>query len=284
MLPDINLTHLRYFYDSVNLGSLSSAARENFVSQSAISQGIARLEQALQVNLSTHQRQAFRLTEEGHAVYDEAKRIFGAVEGLKDRLRNLKGEISGDVKFACTNAIAQFYLPLYYLQMRESYPLVRLKFHRGSLHFLHDALKEEKVSFALALDAPEFYGYEKRVLYKGSFRLYRAKKAKTSPGIFIDHYENPEVLQLRKSYKEHSGKELLIQAALSGWGLVATFVQMGCGTGFLPDFIFRGNSNVKEVPLKIPPIEYTISALWLKGSHLTRACHAFLDILKEKGD
>lgn len=281
MFADINLTHLRYFHDAVLLKSISAAARENFVSQSAISQGIVKLEHSLQVILTTHQRQNFKLTEEGQTVFDEAKRIFASVDALKERLSSMKGEISGDVSFACTNALAQYFLPSKYLLMREKYPKVRIKFHRGSLNFIHEALKQEKASFALALDAPEFYGYDKEILSKGCFRLYQAKGAKKTPGIFVDHEENAEVILLRKQHKERYGKELVIQDALSGWGLIAAFVQMGCGTGFVPEFILKGKKDVKEVKWDIPPIEYTICVLKLKGTVLSRAAKAFLDILKD---
>src|SRR5437870_5477091 len=116
MFANINLTHLKFFYDAVLLNSVSASARENFVSQSAISQGIVKLEHELQVLLTTHQRQTFKLTEQGQVVFEEARRIFTAVDALKERLGALKGEISGDLRFACTNAIAQYFLPLKYLQ------------------------------------------------------------------------------------------------------------------------------------------------------------------------
>jgi len=53
------------------------------------------------------------LTEEGVIVFNEAKRLFSSVEELKDNLNALKGVVSGEVKFACTNSLAQFIsLPL----------------------------------------------------------------------------------------------------------------------------------------------------------------------------
>jgi len=280
MLPEINLTHLRYFYDAVQLGGISQAASENYVSQSAISQAIVKLEQTLQSALSTHQRHSFRLTEEGKIVFEEAKAIFSSVERLKERLKALSGEISGTVVFACTNALAQFFLPEGYLKMREKYPKVRLKFHRGSLRFIHEALRQEKVSFALALNSKEFQGYESEPLFRGTFRLYIAKGAKKGEGIFVDHEENEEVAELKRRYAAHYHKELVIQEALSGWALCARFVEMGIGMAYLPDFIYAGTKAVQEVKLDIAPIEYQISAFWLKGTPLSRAPTAFLEELK----
>ncbi len=282
MLPDINLTHLRYFCDAVRLKSLTAAAREHYVSQSAISQGIRSLEQAIGAILSTHQRQSFRLTEQGEVVFEEAKRIFASVEGLKERLRRHEKEISGPVVFACTNTLAQFFLPRPYLELRKQYPQVEPKFHRGSLQFIHDALKQEIVQFALAVDGPEFYDYQKQLLYKGHFRLYKAKGVKKSDKVIVDHAANAEVVEQRKRYHKRYGKELAIQEELSGWAMVATFVQMGLGVGYLPDFIFQGNSKVQEVILDLPLIEYQIGAFWLKGTQLSRAACAMLECSRKE--
>lgn len=276
----INLTYLHYFYDAATHGSVSAAARENFVSQSAISQGISKLEIALQAKLTTHQKQKFRLTEEGSIVFEEAKRLFSAVTGLKDKLSALKGEVSGEIKFACTNSLAQFYLPSAYLKMKKDYPKVELKFHRGNLNYIHEALRNEKVNFALVLDAPEFDGYDRETIAQGCFRLYKNRSLKKSTGLIVDHLENYEVVELRARHKERYGKDIDILDALSGWALVLTFVQLGHGTGYLPEFIVRGKKDLKEVKLDITPIQYSICMIKLKGSAITRAESAFLDILR----
>lgn len=278
MLSQINLNHLKYFYDAVLLQSLTAAARENFVSQSAISQGISALEQALQITLCTHQRQSFTPTEAGQIVFDEAQRVFGAVRQLKERLNDLRGEVAGQVHFACTNAIAQYFLPAIYLKMRKRYPLVQLKFHRGNLHFIHNAIRQKQASFALALDGPEFEGYEKDILATGYFRLFKAKGAQEDIGIFIDHRESLEVIALTRTYKEYYHKPLAIREALSGWSMVAMFVLRGCGIGFLPEFILAENNQVEEVHLGLPLIPYAICAFKPKGSQLTRAGQIFLKI------
>lgn len=276
----LNLAYLQYFYDAVIHQSISAAARENFVSQSAISQGISKLEIALQTKLTTHQKQKFRLTEEGKIVFKEAKNLFSVVAGLKDKLSALKGEISGEIKFACTNSLAQFYLPPAYLNMRQNYPKVSLKLHRGSLNFIHESLRNEKVSFALVLDSPEIEGYDREPISQGYFRLYKNKGLKKNSGILVDHFENYEVVELRERHKERYGKDLDILDTLSGWALVLTFVQLKHGTGYLPEFIASEKKDLKEVKLDIKPIQYSICMIKLKGSPMTRAESAFLDILR----
>jgi LysR family transcriptional regulator, carnitine catabolism transcriptional activator len=47
MNPLINLMHLKFFCDAVTFSSISEAAKRNYVTQSAVSQAIAKLEQIL---------------------------------------------------------------------------------------------------------------------------------------------------------------------------------------------------------------------------------------------
>lgn len=281
MIQNINLAHLKYFYDSVLLKSASAAARVNFVSQSAISQGILKLEQALQVKLTTHERQGFKLTQEGEVVFREAKTIFADFEHLKNALSSLKSEISGDVHFVTTNAIAQFFLAVKYLKIRRDYPLVKLSFDRESLPAIHESLKNGKAAFALAVDSPNFNRYEKKVLSNGHFHLYKAKGTAENHGIFVDHPDSYEVTVLRKKYFETHQKELILEEALSGWGMVATFVLNGCGIGFLPEFIFAGNDHVEKVEFDLPPIAYSLCAFTIKGATLSLAAEAVLKLLEE---
>lgn len=280
MILNINLTHLKYFYDSVLLKSITSAARENFVSQSAISQGISNLERTLQVTLTTHQRQGFRLTPEGEIVFYKAKKIFAELVRLRERISDLKNEISGEVQFASTNAIAQFYIAPKFLKLKAEYPLVKLGLERGSLPFIHESLTGSKVAFALAVDAPEFAIYEKKVLSKGYFHLYKDKSS-SERNIFVDNPDTFEVKHLRKAYLEKHNKELKIEDALFSWTMVATLVLNGCGIGFLPEFVFGKNENVEKVDLGIPPMEYSICAFWPKNSKLSFTAESILNVLVE---
>lgn len=277
---NFNLTYLKYFHDTVIYGSISAAARENHVSQSAISQGIAKLEAALQVKLTTHQKHKLKLTEEGEVVFNESKPLFGAVNSLIDKLHSLKGEISGVIKFACTNSIAQSILPAAYIKMKQAYPKVTLEFHRGSVNYIHEALRNEKVNFALALESAEFDVYDQESISRGCFRFYKGKNSKKTSEILVDHVQNDEVKELRNRYKERYGKDLEILDELSGWTVVLTFVQMGYGVGYLPEFMVKGITNVKEVKFDLVPIQYSICVLKSKGTLLTRAENVFLDILK----
>lgn len=86
MHPGLNLNNLKNFYDAVECHSISDTAKKNFITQSAVSQGILKLERALQVDLITHQRNCFKLTVEGEQIYELTQALFGTLDFFRNSI------------------------------------------------------------------------------------------------------------------------------------------------------------------------------------------------------
>ena len=87
MRMDINFDLYKTFCTVARHGSISAAANELFVSQSAVSQSIKQLETALGGKLFTRGARGVTLTAEGQAVYNYAK---NASELLEMRKKHFK--------------------------------------------------------------------------------------------------------------------------------------------------------------------------------------------------
>ena len=73
-LPNIHF--LKYFYSAGKHLSMSKAAAENFVTQSAISQGIHKLELELGIQLISSRKNKLELTSDGELLLDKCENIF----------------------------------------------------------------------------------------------------------------------------------------------------------------------------------------------------------------
>ena len=122
MKPSINLLHLRFFCDAVSCGSISEAAKNNYVTQSAVSQAIAKLEISLGIALLVHTRQKFQVTEEGKIVFEQARYIFKAVQNIHDSIKQNKETITGSLKFVSTNSLGMSFIADIYKKMRVEFP------------------------------------------------------------------------------------------------------------------------------------------------------------------
>ena len=77
---------LRIFVTIVEAGGFAAAQTELNLSLSTISSHVAALESRLNLTLCRRGRAGFKLTEEGRAVYDEVKALFGRIEQFDSRM------------------------------------------------------------------------------------------------------------------------------------------------------------------------------------------------------
>lgn len=278
----INLWHLKFFYDAAALQSVSEAARKNFVTQSAISQGISNLEKAIGTQVTTHTRQTFALTEEGKVVFEQAAQIFKSVREMQDKINECKGKVAGVLNFVCSNSLGMSFIADGFKDMQLNYPDVNVKFRLGGLHYIKTWLQQGIAEFGVVVNSKEFAAFNKKSIMKGQFHLYQSKKASKTAiedGILIDDEGGMMVNQLLASYKKRYKKELKIQAEVASWEVVARFTEKNIGLGLFPDYLMRGKRypTVHPYPLDIPPLEYEICAIYPKGEKLSRAACAFIE-------
>ncbi len=284
MNPPINLIHLKFFYDAVIYQSISEAAKVNFISQSAVSQAITKLESIFGVELLTQNRQRLQPTEEGQIVLEQARQIFRLVRETFDKVKSSKSKIAGSIKFVTTKSLGMSFLAPTYQHLKQNFPDLEFSFKMGGLNFIRNALKNEEVEFAIVIYERNFDQFDKYHLQSGHFRLYKSHEMpndKIENGVFVDDYEGPFVNNLTDILTKNNIQNP-IQDLLAGWEIIARFIELEIGVGFIPDYILTNNRypNIEPHPLKIPKFEYEICAIFNKGTKLSRSALLFLEQFK----
>ncbi|MHA7773339.1 LysR family transcriptional regulator [Roseibium sp. M-1] len=83
----IEVTPLRYFVSSFELGTISAAAAAHGISQPSLSQALQKLEDGLGTGLFVRTRKGLRPTPEGRDLYRHAQTILNAVQETERRFR-----------------------------------------------------------------------------------------------------------------------------------------------------------------------------------------------------
>lgn len=282
MHPMINLTHLKFFCDAVVYQSISEAAKMNYITQSAVSQAITKLETIFGVQLFFHNRQKLQLTDEGQIVFEQARAIFRAVQDTFQKVNQTKDQITGCVKFVTSKSLGMSFIASAYKSIKENFPLLDFKFRMGGKNLIRTALRQEDAEFAIVVYGDNFDQFEKITLHKGLFRLYQSKDLpsdaiKEGVLVYEDCFYAPEL----KTFLEDSGYQNPIQDMIPGWELTARFTELNIGVGFFPDYILSHNRypNIVPHPLEIPSFEYEICAIHNKGVKLSRTAQLFLEQL-----
>lgn len=281
MQPLMNLLHLKFFRDAVLYNSLSEAAKVNFVTQSAVSQGIDKLEKILGTQLiQGHAKQKFQLTNDGKIVFEQIRHVFKSIQNIHDGINQNREAVTGALRFVTTKSLGMSFIAPSYKLIKEHFPQLEMSLKLGGLNYIRNAIKEGDVEFGIVVYDQNFSQFVKHPLRKGKFHLYQNinhSKNYVEEGILVNEYKGPYVNELREFLDAHSN--LRIRAELSGWEIVARFTELNLGIGFFPDYIMANDrySNIRIYPLELPPYEYEICAIYNRGEALSRAAQAFIE-------
>lgn len=276
----LNLTNIKYFCDAAKLGSVSAAAKANFVTQSAISQAISKLEKSLQLSLVAHHPNRFRLTPQGETFFLEASEILKKTAELKEHF-SLNGEKElGTLEFASTYSFAVAVIPQYLKKFREEYPDVKVNFNLGKSQTIKQLLKEGTIDFGIVPDEEEFSSFHKQEIFYGSFKLYASNQFKKSElkslGFILADRDCKETVYLKQIFYQKFGKELSPILEVCSWEVMANLVSEGMGIGYFPDYIAKKRKSFQECDIGLDLQAYRIYAISPKGMKLRKSSEIFL--------
>jgi DNA-binding transcriptional LysR family regulator len=141
---------LKTFCDLVETGSLSRAARLNFVSQSAVSQQLRALERRFGRRLIDRApRIGARATEAGRSLYDELKPIVDKLAGLDQRLRARPDVVAGTVRVATVYSVGLHTLPRVITRCLAEYPQVNVRLSYRRTNEVYAACLDGEVDFGI---------------------------------------------------------------------------------------------------------------------------------------
>lgn len=273
-----NLTFLRYFFSAGQFRSISKAAKENYVSQSAISQAIGKLELALGKQLITHEKNRFQLTGEGLLLLDMCERIFSVVAEIEDVFNESEGVFRGKLTFASTHSFALSLLPPYLGKLAKLWEGIEPVLRFGHTGTIVELVKKGEVDFGIVLDNEDFSAFHSKEIYQGKYQLYSHREiSDRSEHRFILTEERKEVSLLRQ-HLEDLGIVMSSCMEVSSWEVIASLTEQGLGIGFLPDYI-AGKRALIPYECGLPTIPYRILAIFSKSRKLPRNAKMFIDLM-----
>src|SRR4051794_26174420 len=129
-------------------GSFSAAADALHTVQSNVSTHVARLERELGCSL-VDRSNACRLTEEGQAVVERARRIAGELEALVADVAALRHEVTGSVRLGMIGTTARWLVPRLLREMDERHPKVHLVVVEATSTSLEPQLSSGRLDLAV---------------------------------------------------------------------------------------------------------------------------------------
>lgn len=283
----INMTYLKYFYDTIRFESVSKAAKQNFVTQSAVSQGIAKLEKTFNTPLLMHKSNMIKITPEGRTVFESCRPIFQSLDRLIQSVQQTDGEYSGELVFGCSYSMALSLLPEVLMKLHAEAPRIKQRMLPGHIKLVKEWLYQGKIEFGVVLENEDVSSLERIPIHSGTFKLYQSvnrNKKKPFDTIISTESTRAEVNHLKDDFFKKYGVKLTTFMEISSWEVIANMVAHDVGVGFFPDFLALSSPRKEQlVPcsIKLDPIPYQISIVFNKDEELSRNGKLFASLFKE---
>jgi DNA-binding transcriptional LysR family regulator len=292
-MPDVGFTliQLRYFAAAAELGSMTAAAKQLMVSQSAISTAVAQLEKVLGVQLLLrHHARGLTLTSAGEQFQRELRTYLAHTDELAEVARTAGAALVGDLTVGCFTTLGPFELPRLLAACERDHPDIRVHVLEDEHAALKQALRSGRCELSL------MYGYDldddidhvqvgeapAYVLVAADHRLARRKRVwlrelAEEPMVLLDlPHSGPWLERLVGS----AGFHPVVRHRTAGFETVRAMVGHGLGWSVLnqrpasPVTYDGAEVAVLEIRDDVPTLAVVLASM--RGVRLTRRAQAFI--------
>jgi len=118
----MNVQQIDYVIAVSKTGSFGLAAKKCFVTQSTLSTMVARFESEIGITIFDRKTKPITITREGERIIHQLKVISKEINNLGEVAKELKGEISGDLKIGAIPTVAPYLFPVFLNEFISKFP------------------------------------------------------------------------------------------------------------------------------------------------------------------
>ncbi len=143
------LDQLQVFLTVAETGSFSAASRSLNRAQSVVSYTIANLEAQLEVTLFERAGRHSKLTDEGRAMVEDARRIVAGLQEMRARAKGLKQGLEAEVSLVLSTIVPAEVVVAVLREFRDAFPTVSLNLNVGELGMVMEMVMSRKAAIGI---------------------------------------------------------------------------------------------------------------------------------------
>lgn len=177
-LHDVDLQLLRLFVRVVECGGFSAAQGELGLSQSSISQQMAKLETRLGYRLCSRGKGGFSVTPKGEQLLIAIRTLFQSIETFRHQSNGVAGRLIGEVRMGLSEAVDQSVLLRVaeaIRRFRERDESVRIELISAMPGEMERLLLQQRLDLALGYFSQVQSAFDYRELFRETQHLYCAQ-------------------------------------------------------------------------------------------------------------
>lgn len=289
MKERFSLDLYRVFAVVYEYSSFSEAARQLYVTQSAVSQSVKQLEALLGVQLFVRGKRSAVPTVEAEQLYSMIAPAIGTIGEAESRIERLKKLKEGYLRVGAADTVARHYLLPYLKRWNEQYPNVRLEVINRTSTEAFSLLSAGKLDVAFVnspVDNSKFSTKKCLELHDVFIagNAYKQLKGKTVsrqelckyPLIMLEKLSNT-----RRSIDEdfkRSGIILNPEIALGSHDLMVDFARINLGISCVTREFTTVDDSIFELELDRPLPTRELDLCWLDAGNMSEAKKRFINM------
>ena len=146
----VKLELYRIFLEVAREGNISRAAQNLYLSQSAVSQAVRQLEDALQTRLFSRSPRGVLLTDDGRMLFDYVRSALGLLETGEDKLAQARALELGALTIGASDTVTSQLLLPFLDAFHRRHPRIEIRIISGRSYKVLGLLRSGKVDVAFA--------------------------------------------------------------------------------------------------------------------------------------
>ncbi|MBM6851146.1 LysR family transcriptional regulator [Oscillibacter valericigenes] len=291
----VKLELYRVFKEVAETGNISLAAKNLYISQSAVSQSVKQLETALQARLFARSPRGVSLTWEGQMLYQYVRSALGLLATGEDKLSQAQQLLLGTLTIGASDTVTSFFLTPFLETFHRQHPGIRLKIVSGRSAKVLSMLRSGAVDIAFASSPSEpglstwscFATHSVFVAGSGydcDFdHVYTRQEIADFPLILLERKASSRVFL--EQYFLQSGITLTPEIELSSRSLLVSLAKIGLGVAgvtleFVQDALLSGDIRLLKTDFTIP--SRSVDMCTLQDVSPTAAAAAFMEMVRRE--
>lgn len=295
----MNVDQLRAFHKVAALGSFTKAARELFLTQSAVSQQVGALENEIGSRLFDRSGKSVSLTGEGEVLLTYAERFFDLQEELETLFGSLRTLQKGKIAVGATAVIGTYFMPAVISAYHRKYPGIEIDLQMGNSEQILRMILDRKVDLGIAgminrhTTLNSVFIHREELLFVSSpGNALAARKSVSLDELnlipFIWREKGTQTLTLVKQWFQQNATKKFPHQTLSLANMEAAkrIVEEGYGVTIIPTTAARREIDaglLKRINVRGFDLTVDYGLFYPKNKFFSRAVEAFLETICHLG-
>jgi DNA-binding transcriptional LysR family regulator len=295
---NVTLRQFRYFIAVADCASVSAAARQLNIAQSAITTAVRQLEEEVGVRLFERSSRGVILTPDGHRFLSSARRVIASVADATHLLRAQPNALVGQLSIGVTPLVAGYYLSELLSRFARACPQVEVSVAEDEPRYLEHLLINGEVDVAIMISSAlgDRQALATETLTRSRNRVWLASRHALAdrddvslaevadcPLIVLAADRIDEVMRGVWLRHQLAPRTLLRTSSLEA---VRSLVGAGMGVTILPDFVYRPWSleadRIEARNLRDEVATLDIGLVWRRGLTMDPLSAEFIEVAREQ--